>query len=140
MTKTITQKIVFKNTSPKALYDLYMNSKKHSIATGAPAKLSPKVGGAYSAHGGYITGKNLHLAKDALIVQSWRGMDWDKNEADSTFMISLEKKGKDTVVHAIHAHVPEKHVKGIDKGWHDHYWKPWKKYLAGKPIKKSPSM
>ena len=52
MTKTITQKIVFKNTNTKTLYEMYMDSKKHTIATGAPAKLSDKTGGNYSAHGG----------------------------------------------------------------------------------------
>ncbi len=31
MPKTIKQKIVFKNTKPKDLYDLYMDSKKHSM-------------------------------------------------------------------------------------------------------------
>ena len=45
MAKTIQQKVVFKNTTPNVLYDLYMDSKKHSIATAAPAKLSTKEGG-----------------------------------------------------------------------------------------------
>lgn len=22
----------------------------------------------------------------------------------------------------------------LDKGWHGHYWNPWKQHLAGKPI------
>ncbi len=140
MAKTIHQKIVFKNTSPKALYELYMNSKKHSKATGAPAKISAKIGGEYSAHGGYITGKNLHLAKDQTIVQTWRAQGWDKNDVDSTFIINLEKKGKNTVLHAIHANVPDKQAESIEKGWHAHYWGPWKQFLAGKPIKKSPEM
>jgi activator of HSP90 ATPase len=140
MAKTITQKIVFKNTSPKVLYELYMDSKKHSAATGSPAKMSSKVGGSFSVHDGYISGKNLHLLKDALIVQSWRGMDWDKADADSTFLINLEKKGKDTVLHAVHANLPEKHADGINKGWHDFYWKPWKQYLAGKKVKRPAGM
>ncbi len=140
MSKTIVQKVVFKNTNAKALYDLYMDAKKHSIATGSPAKISAKEGTKYSVHGGYITGKNLQLVKDKLIVQTWRATGWDKADVDSTFMINLEQKGKDVVLHAVHANLPEKHAGHIGKGWHDHYWKPWKKYLAGKPIAKSPSM
>jgi len=70
MSKTITQKIVFKNTKPQQLYDLYMNAKRHSVATGAPAKISTKKGGKYSAHNGYITGENLQLIKNRLIVQT----------------------------------------------------------------------
>lgn len=134
MSTTIVQKVVFKNTTPKVLYDLYMNAKKHSMVTGGPAVISAKEGTGYSAHGGYITGKNLRLVKDKLIVQTWRGKDWDKEDVDSTFIIHLEPKGKDVVLHAIHANIPDKHSKHMDKGWHDHYWTPWKQHLASKPI------
>ena len=140
MARNIVQTLVFKNTTPKALYDLYMNTKKHSIATGAPAHLSNKVGGKYSAHGGYITGANIHLLKDKMIVQSWRTQEWSTDDPDSTFIIYLEQKGKNTVLHMIHANLPDKHAESINKGWHIHYWEPWKKYLAGKPVAKSPAM
>jgi activator of HSP90 ATPase len=132
MTKTITQKVLFKNTTPKALYDLYMDAKKHTKATGAPAKISDKEGTKFSAHDGYITGKNLHLVKDKLIVQAWRGSDWNKDEMDSTFIIKLEPKGKDVVLQVTHANIPKKYADGIKKGWHEFYWEPWKEYLSGK--------
>jgi activator of HSP90 ATPase len=140
MAKTIVQKVVFKNTTSKALYDLYMDAKKHTAATGASAKIFAKEGTEYSAHDGYITGKNIQLVKNKLIVQTWRAQGWDKNEIDSIFIIKLEPKGKDVVLYAVHANLPDKHAASIDKGWHDHYWEPWKKYLAGKPIAKSPEM
>src|SRR5215212_4337986 len=140
MPKTIYQKIVFKNANPKDLYDLYMDAKKHSTATGAPAKISAKEGEGYSAHNGYISGKNLQLVKNKLIVQTWRAQSWEKADVDSTFIIFLEEKGKDVVLHATHANIPDKYVESITKGWHNHYWKPWKKYLKGKPVAKSPVM
>jgi len=140
MAKNIFHKVVFKNTTAKALYDLYMNSKKHSIATGAPAKLSTKEGGSYSAHDGYITGVNVHLIKDKLIVQTWRTMEWDKTDPDSTFTILLEPKGKNVTLHMIHTNLPDKYAESINKGWYQHYWEPLKLYLKGKPIAKSPSM
>ena len=140
MTKTLVQKIVFKNTTPKALYELYMDTKKHSVATGAPAKLSDKVGGKYSVHGGYITGKNLQLVKNRQIIQTWRAMGWDKDDLDSTFIINFHPKGKDVILEMVHANVPVKHADGIKKGWNTHYWEPWKKYISGKPIEKSPAM
>lgn len=130
MPKTIVQKVVFKNTTAKVLYDLYMDAKKHSLVTGAPAKISAKVGSKYSAHGGYINGKNLQLVKDKLIVQSWKAQDWDKEDIDSTFIILLEPKGKDVILHMTHANVPDKHSAGVKSGWNDYYWKPWKKYLS----------
>jgi len=140
MPKTIVQKIVFKNTRLQQLYELYMDSKKDSVATGAPAKISAKEGEKYSVHNGYISGKNLQLIKNRLIVQIWRAQGWDKSDADSTFIIYLEPKGNDVVLYATHANVPDKHAASITKGWHNHYWKPWKKYLTGKPLEKYPEM
>src|SRR5580698_1444681 len=140
MAKTIVQKVVFKNTTPKDLYDLYMNAKKHSKATAAPAQITSKEGADFSVHNGYITGQNIKLIKDNLIVQSWRGADWDKSDPDSTFIISLEPKGNNVTLHAVHTNVPDKQAEGIEKGWYSHYWEPWKQYLAGTPIEKYPEM
>jgi activator of HSP90 ATPase len=140
MPKTIVQQVVFKNTKTKDLYDLYMNAKKHTAATGAPAKITSKEGTRFSAHGNYITGKNLRLVKDQLVVQTWRGSDWKKSDADSIFMIKLEQKGKNAVLHAVHAFVPDIHATHLNKGWHEHYWEPWKQFLAGKPSSKPTEM
>lgn len=136
MAKTIVQKVVFKNTSPEKVYDLYMNAKQHSFVTGAPAKISNKVGSSFSAHGSYIAGKNLHLIKNELIVQTWRAESWSKNDQDSIFIIGLEKKGNDVVLNAIHVNVPDKEEPSLKKGWFDHYWNPMKDHLAGKEIKR----
>ena len=65
---------------------------------------------------------------------------WNKDDLDSTFIIALKPKGNDVVLQAVHANVPDEQAKGIDKGWHEFYWEPWKKYLAGKPILKSDEM
>jgi activator of HSP90 ATPase len=134
MPKTIVQKVMFKNTTPKTLYNLYMNEKQHSMITGGPAKISEKVGSAFSSHGKYITGKNLHLVKDKQITQTWRAKNWSKKETDSIFTINLEQKGKDVVLHAVHTNLPDKAAAGVNKGWHSHYWNPWKQHLAGKTI------
>ncbi|MEO6000274.1 MAG: SRPBCC domain-containing protein [Chitinophagaceae bacterium] len=137
MSKTIVQDVVFKNTTPKDLYDLYMDSNKHSVATGAPAEIAEKEGGTYSAHGGYISGKNLQLIPNKLIVQSWRAQSWSSQDIDSTFIIFLEPQGDDVLLHAIHANVPDNAAGDLDKGWHKMYWEPWKLYLAGTPILKA---
>lgn len=139
MAKTISHKVVYKKTTPRSLYDLYMNAKKHSMIAGGPVKISAKEGTNFSAHNDYITGTNLKLIKDKLIVQTWRAQNWDKAEGDSIFIIMLEQKGKDVIMHAIHTNVPDAHVEGTDKGWFEHYWNPWKQFLAGKPITR-PSM
>jgi activator of HSP90 ATPase len=133
---TIIQKVVFKNTRKESLYDLYMNAKSHSLITDGPVKISEKAGSAFNAFDGYITGKNLMIIKNELIVQSWHGADWDEKDPDSVFIISLEQKGKDVVLNAVHANVPDNKEESLSKGWHEFYWNPWKQHLAGKTIKR----
>ena len=140
MPKTLVYKIVSRNTKPSSLYELYTNAKKHTDATGAPARIRPKAGTTFTAFGDYISGKNLQLVKDKLIVQTWRASDWSASAIDSTFIINLEPKGKDVILHAIHANVPDKDAKGIQKGWNDYYWKPWKQFLAESTKGKSAQM
>ncbi len=135
MAKTINQKVIFKNATTKDLYDLYMNAKKHSHVTGAPAKVSAKEE-TYSTHNEYIKGKNLRLIKDKLIVQTWRASSWKKDDMDSTFILYFEQKGKDAVLEMIHANVPDGEVDSLTKGWNQHYWESWKSFLSGKPIKR----
>lgn len=132
---TIIQNVVFKNATTKQLYDLYMDPKLASLIAGSPVKIAEKPGSKMEAWGGYITGKILQVEKNRLIVQSWHGSDWKKEE-NSVFIISLEQKGKNVELNAIHANVPEEHAGHLGKGWYDHYWNVWKQYIAGKPIKR----
>ncbi|NNM94778.1 MAG: hypothetical protein HKL88_04845, partial [Bacteroidia bacterium] len=56
-------------------------------------------------------------------------------DLDSTLVIQLHAKGKDTILHMVHANVPEQDHDGVTQGWKDYYWLPMKKYL--KSLKKS---
>ena len=134
MAKTIVQKVVFKNTTTKILYDLYMNAEIHGMITAGPVKISEEPGSALEVFGGYISGKTLQVVKNQLIVQQWKGSDWSKNDPDSVFVLSFEHQEKDVVMNVFHANVPDDKAAGLDKGWHDHYWNPWKQHLAGEPI------
>lgn len=130
MAKTICQSVVFKNTSPQTLYAIYMDSKKHSKATGGMAKIPSKPGSSYSAWDGYITGKTLQLIKGKMIVQSWRSSDFKSNDLDSTLILWFEKKGNDALLNMVHANVPDHQYAGVKEGWDDFYWKPWRKYMS----------
>jgi activator of HSP90 ATPase len=132
MTKNIVQQLVFKNTLAKELYELYMNSEMHAAVTGDDVKITEKEGGRFWAFGGYIKGKNLKLVRNQLIVQTWRASDWNVKDADSTFLIFIEAKGKDAWLHMVHSNIPDRYYESISKGWHEYYWGPWKKYLAKK--------
>jgi len=131
---TIIQKVAFKNTTTKQLYDLYMNAKLHGHITNSSVKISAKPGSKLEVFEGYITGKTLKAIKNKLIVQSWFGSDWSEDDDDSVFVLSFEQKGKDAALNVIHANVPDNKAASLEKGWYNHYWNPWKQYLAGKPI------
>ncbi len=133
---TIIQKLVFKNTKTKQIYDLYMVAKLHALITNGPVKISEKTGSKLEVFGGYITGKTVKVIKNKLIVQLWHGSDWSAGDDDSVFVLSFEQKGKDAIMNVFHANIPDDKAAGLDKGWYDHYWNPWKQYLAGKPIKR----
>lgn len=133
MTPTISQRVKF-SASPEKLFEMYMDSGKHSAATGAPAKLSRKVGGAWHAHGGAIGGKNLQIIPGKQIVQTWRAGFWKKNEL-SILIMTFEKVPSGAAVEIVHAGVPQHDQKGVRNGWPKYYWKPWKKYLAARKKK-----
>ncbi|HXJ04644.1 MAG TPA: SRPBCC domain-containing protein [Candidatus Acidoferrum sp.] len=127
MTPSILQRVKFL-ASPKMLFEMYMDSKKHSAATGAPAKLSRKVGGAWHAHGGAIGGKNLLIIPEQKIVQAWRATHWEKGES-SVLILTFEKVPGGSIVDLVHVGVPQHDQEGVRNGWLKYYWKPWKKYL-----------
>ena len=74
-TKTLQQTVTFK-ASPRQVYDMLMDSKKHRALSGQPAKISRKVGGKFTAWGSHISGFNLALKPDQKIVQAWRATEW----------------------------------------------------------------
>jgi len=131
MVKPIHQTPVFRAT-PAELYGLFMNSAKHTAATGAPATVGRTVGARWSAFGGMIEGKNLILDPHRMIVQSWRSKGWKRSDPDSTLIILFEKVPAGTRVNLVHLGLPAHDYKGVTQGWKKYYWKPWKKYLAAR--------
>jgi activator of HSP90 ATPase len=130
MTPVIEQTVAF-NATPAKLYELFMNSARHTAPTGMPAKISRKVGGKWSAFSGMILGKNLSLTPNRMIVQSWRSAEWKKADPDSILIVSFEKTvNGGAQVHLVHVGVPEYDHQGVTQGWVKFYWEPWKAYLA----------
>jgi activator of HSP90 ATPase len=123
----------FENVTPAKLYELFMDSAKHTSATGAPARISRKVGGKWTAFGGMLLGKNLVLIPNRMIVQTWRSSEWKKKDPDSILVVSFEKSaGGGTKVDLVHVGVPEYDHAGVTQGWIQNYWEPWQAYLAAR--------
>lgn len=131
MTRAIQQSIVLK-ASPEELFDTFLDSRKHTAATGMPAKVSRRTGGAFSAFGGKILGRTLMTVPGKMIVQSWRASHWKDEDLDSILVLRFSKAPGGGRIDLVHAGVPEHDHKGVTEGWPTFYWKPWKAYLAGR--------
>jgi len=114
---------------PKVLYNSWLNSNKHSEFTNSTANIEKKVGSSFTAHDGYISGKNELLHMNKRIVQSWRTTDFPADHPDSKLEITFEKVEKGTKLILNHSNLPSDTGKTYRKGWRDHYFKPMKEYF-----------
>jgi len=130
MPKTIRQTVTF-NAGPRAVYEALMDSRRHAKFTGAPAKISPKPGGRFTAYGSYISGVNLELVPGRKIVQFWRSQGWPPHHY-STVTYELTKVKGGTRLRFTQEGVPNDDVKDKTSGWVTHYWQPLKALLEKK--------
>ena len=128
MTPIIQQSVRFR-TSPQSLFEMYLDSRKHSQATGAQARISRKVGGKFTAFGKQLEGKNLFLVPGKQVVQLWRATHW-KKEDYSILVLTFSRITGGAQVDLVHIGVPPYDHKGVREGWPKYYWRPWKKFLS----------
>jgi uncharacterized protein YndB with AHSA1/START domain len=118
--------------SPRAVYDAWLDGKAHGQMTGGiKATASTRIGGKFTAHGGYISGTNLELTPGKRIVQSWRTTRFSDLDADSQIALTLTKVARGTRVRLRHSKVPTGHD-GYKSGWKTHYFEPMKRYFSAK--------
>jgi len=132
MTEPIRQEIVLPST-PGRLYAAYLDSAEHEAFTrNGSASMSDDVGGAFSCHGGAISGRNVELVPGKRIVQAWRVANWPAG-VYSLVRIDLEPAGSQTRVRLTHDAIPEGERDHLDSGWHSRYWEPLRAYFTAGP-------
>jgi activator of HSP90 ATPase len=129
MPKVVRQSVVLAAPA-KALYAMYLSPKAHGSITGGKVVVGARPGSRFSAFGGALRGRTLQTIGGRLIVQSWRSSAFKKSDPDSTLIIRFTPKGKAGCVDLVHVNVPDHDYNGVNKGWKNYYWKPWRKYLA----------
>jgi activator of HSP90 ATPase len=128
--KTIRFKIKLPAT-PQEVFDMLMDSKKHSKFTGDIAKISRKIKGKFSVFSGYAKGINKKIVEGKQIVQSWRASDWPK-DSDSEVSFTFKKVKGGTELIFSQKKVPDSFFQDVKDGWDDYYWKPLKKAFTKK--------
>ena len=120
--------------SKEAIYNAWLDSGQHAKMTGTKAAdASTKVGGAFMAHDGYITGKNEELAPWSKIVQSWRTTEFSDDDEDSIIEVTFEDENGCTLVTLTHSNLPPDGGH-YESGWKTHYFKPMKEYFGGSVV------
>ena len=122
----IHQEITIKS-SPAKIYSALTTSKEFSEVTGAPADIAADEGGAFSCFGGQITGRNVELNENKMIVQAWRVGGWPEG-VYSIVRFTLDNAGDGTKVILDHSGYPDDAAEHLDGGWHKMYWEPLKAY------------
>ena len=128
-TGTIRQTVLLP-AEPAEVYRALMTTKGHTGFTGAPSKISPRVGGQFIAWGGYIHGQNLKLVPGKRIEQTWRPTEetWPSNYFSKvTYVLTPTRSG--TRLQFTHSKVPAEHVGHLSSGWKESYWQPLRAYL-----------
>ncbi len=116
-------------TSPDDAYDAWLASDRHAAMTGDPAEIDARVGGAFEAGDGYISGTTLELSPGRRIVQSWRTTDFAAEDADSQIEVLFEPVADGTRVTLHHTAIPDGQS-GYEQGWRDYYFAPMREYFA----------
>jgi activator of HSP90 ATPase len=94
-----------------------------------PTEISARAGAAFSAFGGYISGRQIELVPTELIVQAWRVGSWDPG-VYSIARFSLLEHGAGTTLKFDHTGFPIGQADHLAAGWQANYWEPLHKYLS----------
>jgi len=114
-TKTLHQTVTFK-ASPKQVYEMLMDSRKHRSLSGMPAKISRRVGGKFT---------NLALLSGSKIVQAWRATGWWPDHY-SIAIFDIRKVPGGSRLEFTQIGVPPNRYSGHYRGWIEAYWTPMK--------------
>ena len=133
MSRVIEQTVHF-SVPGRELFETYLDSTRHAAAIGSTVSVSRGAGAEFRAYDGGLTGRNLAIIPDRLIVQSWRASVWQTDDPDSVLILTFGDDEAGGRIDLVQVNVPEHAVAMIDAGWKQHYWQPWSAYFEGRSV------
>ena len=115
--------------SADQLFDMYLDPVVHSAFTGHEVQIGREDGAPFQAFGGQLSGYILTTVKHQLIVQSWRSVNFNDDDPDSTLLLSFGTAGNEGQIDLVQLNVPSHEIDAVSEGWQKHYWEPWRAYL-----------
>jgi activator of HSP90 ATPase len=127
--KSITQTVVLP-AEPDDVYNAFVNARTHAAFTQSPATGMARVGCAFTAWDGYISGVHRELIKGRRIVQDWRTTEWPAGARPSLLTLTFRKVKGGTAVKLVQSKVPAAQAESYRQGWKDFYWAPLEAYFT----------
>ncbi len=118
------------STEPEKVFRAWLSTEGHAAMTGSPAKVEPRVGGAFTAWDGYITGKTLELRPYSRIVQAWRTSEFAEADPDSRIEVVIEPAEGGAKLTLTHSNIPDGQAESYESGWEESYFAPMRKYFS----------
>jgi activator of HSP90 ATPase len=94
-----------------------------------PTAISASEGGAFTLFDGYISGRQVQLVPDALIVQAWRSASWGPGQY-SIARFELKDRGAGSMILFDHGGFPIGEAQHLAAGWQANYWTPLARLLS----------
>jgi Activator of Hsp90 ATPase homolog 1-like protein len=122
----------FAGVSPERLYQVYVTAEEHARATGQPAAIEAREGGAFSAYGGYLTGEFIRLVPGKLVMQFWRSKHFKESDGDAILSIAFrQNEYGQAETELLLTSVPDDMTRHDNSSWNYFYWEPFRAYLSG---------
>ena len=134
MPKTIQQSVTLPAPA-EVLFDMYMDPAEHAAFSGAPVTIGAAPGSEFRAFNGMLSGKILHVAAPRLIVQLWRSVHFKPEDLDSTLILTFTPAGAEGRIDLVHANVADQDYDGVNQGWEQYYWTPWRQHLQRRGLR-----
>jgi len=117
--------------SPALIYESWLDATGHARMTGASATSQPRVGGAFTAWDGYISGTFLALEPGRRLLMAWRTTEFPDGSPDSQVEVVLDSTAGGATVTLRHSHIPDGQAENYRQGWVDYYFNPMKAHFGG---------
>jgi hypothetical protein len=114
---------------------MYLDPDAHGAIIGFPVSIGADPGAPFRAFNDQLSGQILAVVRPQLIVQCWRSVKFHVTDPDSTLILMFTPDRADTDrgrIDLIHLDVPDHDYDDVNKGWHKHYWEPWRNHLERK--------
>lgn len=116
--------------SPAQIYAAWLDGTGHARMTGAAATSEGRVGGAFTAWDGYISGTYLALEPGRRLLMAWRTSEFPDGATDSQVEVLLDSTAGGATVTLRHSQIPDGQAQNYRQGWVDYYFTPMKAHFA----------